>query len=168
MGYSRMRTAAIGTLAVASLAGAIGDTSAFAASGAKTTGKVSALITSQGGKTYDVWQGAITDYGTDRAAAHGMQKIVLRQGSFLVDAAKFDKSIKFKSDPKTCGYSGAGSASAAAISGGTGAYAGISGSLKIKGTFSGIAAKKAGKCAFQAPKGLADSYVIQVTGKVSY
>ena len=168
MGYSRMRTAAIGTLAVTSLVDAIGVTSAFAASGAKTTGKVSALITSQDGKTYDVWQGAITDYGTDKAAAHGMQKIVLKQGSFLVDAAKFDKGLKFKTDPKTCGYSGHGSASNAAISGGTGAYAGISGSVTIKGTFSGIAAKKSGNCDFNAPKGLADSYAIQVTGKVSY
>ena len=120
------------------------------------------------GKSYDIVTGAIADYGTDHDAGNNTQKIVLSKGTFELAAADFNKKFKTKVDKTTCAVVGSSHAANLRISHGTGAYAKITGSVAITGSFFEIAKKSAsGKCDLnKAP--ISASVVITGTGKVSF
>jgi hypothetical protein len=112
--------------------------------------------------------GAIADYGTDHDAGHNTQKIVLSKGTFELAAGDFNKNFKTKIDKATCAVIGSSHAANLPLSHGTGAYAGITGSVSIKGTFFELARHSAsGKCELgKVP--LSASDVITGSGTASY
>jgi hypothetical protein len=120
------------------------------------------------GKTVDILTGAISDHGTDRSVSNTTQKIVLSKGTFEVDATKFNKSFKVKTDPKGCTEVGTGSAANLPISHGTGAYAAITGSISVKGTIAETGVVKNGKCQNLNTKFSAEVSSFSGTGHVSY
>ena len=78
------------------------------------------------------------------------------------------ESFKFTEDKKACTASGAGSGSDLAISHGTGAYAGITGSISIKATFVEIGKLKNGVCENLERHASAAVSSFSGTGHVSY
>jgi hypothetical protein len=141
--------------------------SAAAAAPAPTSGAVQFLSTQSGHQpTYDVVTGAITDYGKDVAIGQNAQKIILKKGTFQIDTTKLNKNIKFTPSRAGCSSIASGSARALPVSHGTGAYAGITGSLTIRVVFTQIGKVVNGKCAL--PKETADNGVVIGTGHVSY
>ena len=105
---------------------------------------------------------------TDHDAGHNMQKIVLSKGSFELAAGDFNKNFKVKTDKATCALTATSHGENLAISHGTGAYAGITGSISIKAVFAELAQKSSsGKCLLdKAPISASD--VITGSGTVSY
>jgi hypothetical protein len=120
------------------------------------------------GKSVDIATGVIGDHGTDRPVSNSTQKVVLSKGTFEVDATKFNKSFRFKADPKGCTAVGTGSARNLPISHGTGAYAGISGSISVKATIAKTGIIKNGKCQNLQSKSSAAVSSFSETGHVSY
>jgi hypothetical protein len=120
------------------------------------------------GKPADIVTGAISDHGTDRSVSNTTQKIVLSKGTFEVDATKFNKSFKFKTDPKGCTALGTASAANLPISHGTGAYAAITGSITVKATIAETGVIKNGKCQNLNTKSSAEVSSFSGTGHVSY
>lgn len=120
------------------------------------------------GKSVDIVTGVIGDHGTDRPVSNSTQKVVLSKGTFEVDATKFNKSFRFKADPKGCTAVGTGSARNLPISHGTGAYAGISGSISVKATIAETGIIKNGKCQNLQSKSSAAVSSFSGTGHVSY
>jgi hypothetical protein len=166
-----LKVASMGAAACAVVAGALGVASATAAPNARAakSGRIAVFITAHGsGKSYDIVTGAIADYGTDHDAGHNTQKIVLSKGTFELAAGDFNKNFKIKTDKTTCAVIGSSHAANLRISHGTGAYAAITGSISITGTFVELARKSpSGKCDLnKAP--LSASDVISGTGRVSY
>jgi hypothetical protein len=126
-------------------------------------------VTAHGsGKSYDIVTGAIADYGTDHDAGPNAQKIVLSKGTFELSAGQFNKNFKTKIDKATCAVVGSSHAANLPISHGTGAYAGITGTVSITGTFFELARKSpTGK--YQLDKvPISASDVITGSGTVSY
>lgn len=108
-------------------------------------------VTSTGRGDSILSTGAISDYGagvsTDASGKPTLQgafeHVKLSQGGFVVDSTGFNNKInrvKPKLYPSTCEYSIAGSGPGT-LSKGTGAYAGISGTLKITLKFIGYATR---------------------------
>lgn len=116
----------------------------------------------------DIVTGAISDHGTDRSVSSTTQKIVLSQGTFEVDATTFNKSFKFKADPKGCTAVGSASAANLPISHGTGAYAAITGSISVKGSILETGVIKNGKCQNLNTTSSAEVSSFSGTGHVSY
>ena len=166
-----LKVASMGATAFAVIAGALGVASATAASTAHAakSGRISVLIVAHGsGKSYDIVTGAIADYGTDHDAGNNTQKIVLAKGTFELAAGDFNKNFTTKIDKTTCAVLGSSHAANLRISHGTGAYAKITGSIAIKGTFFELAKKSAsGKCDLNKTP-ISASDVITGTGTVSY
>jgi len=149
-----------GALALA-LSGAAGAAPAI------TRGAVQFLGIQQGGNAaHDVVTGAITDYGRDVSVGQTAEKIILKRGTFKVDTTKLDANIKFKANKVGCSGVAWGSASSLAVSHGTGAYAGITGSFAIHVEFTQIGKVVNGKCNLN--KVIAGNGVIRGTGHVSY
>jgi hypothetical protein len=165
-----LKVASASTAAVAVAAGSFGVVAATAASHSQgqTTGRISILVVAHGNKSDDIVTGAISDYGTDHDAGHNMQKIVLSKGSFDLAAGQFNKNFKSKVDKATCAVTATSHGANLPLSHGTGAYAGITGSISIKAAFAEIAQKSAsGKCEFNKPP-ISGSGVITGSGTVSY
>jgi hypothetical protein len=165
-----LRVASASAASVAVAAAAFGVTSATAASHAEaqTGGRISILIVAHGNNSDDIVTGAIADYGTDHDAGHNTQKIVLSKGTFEVAAGDFNKNFKSKADKATCAVTATSHGSNLQISHGTGAYAGITGSISIKATFAELAQKSpSGKCEFNK-RPISGSDVITGSGTVSY
>lgn len=120
------------------------------------------------GKSVDIVTGAIGDHGTDRPVSNSTQKIVLSKGTFEVDTTKFNKSFRFKADPKGCTAVATRSARNLPISHGTGAYADISGSISVKATIAETGIIKNGKCQNLQSKSSAAVSSFTGTGQVSY
>jgi hypothetical protein len=120
------------------------------------------------GKPVDIVTGAISDHGTDRSVSNTTQKIVLSKGTFEVDATKFNKTFKFKTDLKGCTAVGTASAANLPISHGTGAYAAITGSITVKATIAETGVIKNGKCQNPNVKSSAEVSSFSGTGHVSY
>lgn len=100
---------------------------------------------------YDVLTGAVTDHGKDHQGVAGngtINKIVLSKGSWEVSIANFLSKPQPPVDPKTCSFAGSRTALVPIVKGtGTGAYAGISGTVKITNHIAGILPRlKSGKC----------------------
>jgi hypothetical protein len=165
-----LKVASTSAAAVAVAAGAVGVASATAASHGQgqTSGRISILIVAHGGRSDDVVTGAIADYGTDHDAGHNMQRIVLSKGSFELASGDFNKNFKVKTDKATCALTATSHGSNLPLSHGTGAYAGIAGSISIKAVFAELAQKSpSGKCELNK-KPLSASDVITGSGTVSY
>jgi hypothetical protein len=157
------------TVAGALVAGAavLAVNGAAAAAPAPTSGAVQLLSTQSGHQpAYDVVTGAINDYGKDVPIGRNTHKVILKKGTFQIDATKLNKHIKFKPSRVGCSSIASGSASALPVSHGTGAYAGITGSLTIDVRFTQIGKVVNGKCTLS--KGLAYDGVVIGTGHVSY
>jgi hypothetical protein len=158
------------TVAVTVAAVAAGSLSGIAgAAGPSHSGTIKYLAVSvNNGKPADIVTGAISDHGTDRSVSKTTQEIVLSQGTFQVDAAKFNKSFTFKTDPKGCTAVGTASATNLPISHGTGAYAAITGSISVKATILATGIVKNGKCQNLNSKVSAEVTSFSGTGHVSY
>jgi len=149
-----------GVRAWASLVALLGVAGAPFVSGAGAAGKGGLIhIYSQGTAvtTPIIITGAITDYGKSTSVDKSgkpdengnFEKIVLRKGSFWVDTTQLNKS--FSTTPPTidrthCFFAFKGSAPTKVIKG-TGAYAGIGGTVTVTVDFVGIGSRLAnGKC----------------------
>jgi hypothetical protein len=127
-----------------------------------------------------MFTGAIGDFGsTQRETASGSPsakgdfvKFSLKHGTFVADATGFFNALnhaKFSFNATTC--SGVfGATGPATLSNGTGQYAGISGTLRVTGTFAEIGPRlKNGKCnVSQNAKPLAQFNSVTATGHVSF
>jgi len=125
------------------------------------------------GTGQDVITGAFTDYGVDHAgvADNGdVNKIVLSRGSFEVNVAKLDNSLAPTSDDqKTCTLVLEGTAPTKLLNG-TGAYAGISGTITVTEQAALIFPKlKSGKCnESQTARPVAGPYWVSGSGTISF
>jgi hypothetical protein len=151
---------------------------AFAAGG--TGGSVRMFGTPKGAGGAFMFTGAIGDYGsTQRETASGSPnangdfvRFTLKHGTFVADATGFFNALnhaKFSFDNATC--SGTfGATGPATLSQGTGQYAGISGTLRVSGTFAQIGPRlKNGKCNMsQNAKPVAQFNTVTGTGHVSF
>jgi len=127
-----------------------------------------------------MFTGAIGDYGaTQRMNANGSPnpngdfvKFTLKRGTFVADATGFFNALNhanFAFDKTTCSVAG-GASGPATLSGGTGQYAHISGTLKITAAFAQVGPRlKNGKCnPSQNAKPLAQFNVVTGSGHVSF
>jgi hypothetical protein len=102
--------------------------------------------------------GAIGDYGTATSldqngtvdAQGGYVKIALKKGGFEINSVAFNKAVSSTqpviNNSTNCSVEEVGSGTVTVFDG-TGAYAGISGTLHVTGTFAGIGSRlKSGKC----------------------
>jgi hypothetical protein len=157
-GRAKRRTLRLGLLAA--LASLPLATLGFnAGASAAPTGGAIQIWSIQGSSTTSpiIFTGAIGDYGTATSEDKNgtvdengnYEKIVLQQGGFTINAVALDKilnSAKPHSSKTNCGatFSGSGPVS---LSGGTGTYTGIKGSITAVLTFVVISPKLAnGKC----------------------
>ncbi|MGI8413559.1 MAG: hypothetical protein ACR2QA_13965 [Solirubrobacteraceae bacterium] len=154
--------------AVLAGAAALALSGAAAAAPGRTSGAVQLFSTHQGNgdAAYDVVTGAITDYGNEMSVGRNAEKIILKKGSFIVDTTKLNQNIKFKASRVGCSGAASGSASSLRVSHGTGAYAGITGSLTVHVRFNQIGKVVNGKCNLN--KQIAGNGVVTATGHVSY
>jgi len=86
--------------------------------------------------------GAITDDGTDQQGVAGggaYNKLVLSKGSFEINIGVFGNQLNFPVNPATCSAAGSATAQIPIVDGsGTGAYEGISGTIRTTVTFAWI------------------------------
>jgi hypothetical protein len=168
-----MRT--VSKLAGLTLAGAaaLGAANSLTAVAARPGGTINYFeVSTANGTGTTVLTGAITDYGVDHegALANGSDnEIVLKKGTFDVDIDKLDRAVKFSVNAKTCVYSESGSGPTSLLAG-TGAYAGIKGTLTITVSGRGILPRSSnGRCASaQSAPPLVAVSTAQGSGKVSF
>lgn len=177
----RVHKFAIGAGAIACLLGTA--TAAAGAAPAPSGGPIRVFITKQTSTRDKVLvTGAIADYGTEVAEnANGkvdpngdFEKVTLKQGGFIVDGTALTKAIqkqfsKQRINPTNCSLAFTGTGPST-IGSGTGAYAGISGQVRITLTVAGIAPKtKKGECNLSESGVLYGSYQgVTATGTVSF
>jgi hypothetical protein len=145
-----LKVASASAASVAAAAGAFGVVSATAAprTEGQTRGRISILVVAHGGKS--------------------MQKIVLSKGTFYLAAGQFNKNFKVKTDKATCAVTATSHGAKLPLSHGTGAYAGITGSISIKATFAELAQKSpSGKCELTKTP-ISASDVLIGSGTVAY
>lgn len=143
-------------------------------------GSVKMFGTPKGSGGAFMFTGAIGDFGsTQRETASGSPsangdfvKFTLKHGTFVADATGFFNALnhaRFSFDKATCSGS-FGASGPATLSAGTGQYAGISGTLKVTGTFAEVGPRlKNGKCnTGQKAKPLAQFQAVTGTGHVSF
>ena len=126
--------------------------------------------------------GAIADYGTaisqdknGKVDPNGnFEKVTLKHGGFMIDATALTKAIqkqfsKEPINPTNCSLALTGTGPST-IETGTGAYAGISGKLKITLTVAGIAPKtNKGRCNLSTSAPFYGQYQgVTATGSVSF
>ncbi len=145
------------TIALGATACLLGAGSVALAASTPQGGKIRLFVTnSSATKSKITITGAIGDYGTavsqdakGKVEPNGaFKKVTLKHGGFIVNATGLDKklnSAKPTVNRTTCSvvFTGTGPAT---IGDGTGAYAGISGTVAITFTFAGVAPKTAKGC----------------------
>lgn len=167
-------------VAVAVVGGLLAAGSGALAAAAPSGGRVRMFGTPNGAGGRFMFTGAIGDYGTtQRENANGSPnangnyvKFTLKHGTFVANATGFFTALnkaKFSFDKATCSVAG-GATGSATLSSGTGQYAGISGTLKVSGTFAEVGPRlKNGKCnPSQNAKPLAQFNQVTGTGSVSF
>jgi hypothetical protein len=145
-----------------------------------TGGNVRVFGIPKGGGGPVVFTGAIGDFGTtQRETASGTPnangdfvKFTLKYGTFVGDGTSLFNAInhaKFSFNSSTCSGSGGGTGTVT-LSGGTGQYAGISGTFRVTVTFAEVGPRlKNGKCNMkQNAKPLAQTGAITGSGHVSF
>jgi hypothetical protein len=174
----RVRTIVIAAGAIACLAGG-----SVSSASTPSAGQVRMFLTYQTPTTDKILiTGAIGDYGraisedaNGKVDPNGnFEKITLKQGGFIIDATALTRAIEkqFSQEevnPDNCSLALTGSGPGT-VEMGTGAYAGISGKLKISLTVAGIAPKtKTGKCNLSSTARFYGSYQgVTATGSVSF
>jgi len=127
--------------AIAALGALVVSAVATAGSTPRAGGVVQYFETStRNGSATVVVTGPFTDYGVDHAGAlqsGTVNQIVLKNGSFGLDIVRLDHAVVFAVDSRTCAYSESGSGPTRILDG-TGAYAGIKGTLTITVSGRGI------------------------------
>ena len=173
----------VGKLAIMAGAGAslLGAGPAALAAATPKGGKVQVFVTGTSAtKSKITVTGAIGDYGTTISQDKNgnpdpngdFQKVTLKHGGFLVDATALDQrlnKLRPTINPTNCSVFGSASGPTKVLNG-TGAYTGVSGTVRITVTFAGIGPKKAdGSCNLSnnAPTHGAVT-VITGTGRVSF
>jgi hypothetical protein len=120
--------------------------------------------------------GAFADHGTDHDNANGnpnRSKIELTKGTFEVNTKKINKITNSSTfgtfDAASCSFFGTAKAPVSLLDG-TGAYAGIKGTLQATVTIAGILPRRAnGNCNTSNNANLvAATFVVEATGKVSF
>jgi hypothetical protein len=177
-GHGRKRTLELTAVLVviASLLAVVSGAFAAGTSG----GSVRMFGTPKGAGGAFMFTGAIGDYGsTQRMTATGSPsangdfvKFSLKHGTFVADATGFFAALnkaRFAFDKATCSGS-FGATGPATLSAGTGRYAGISGTLRVTGTFAEVGPRlKNGKCNMsQKAKPLAQFNAVTASGHVSF
>jgi len=145
-----------------------------------TGGSVRMFGTPKGAGGTFMFTGAIGDVGsTQRETASGSPsakgdfvKFTLKEGTFVADATGFFNALnhaKFSFNKTTCSVS-FGAVGPATLSQGTGQYAGISGTLTVRGTFAEVGPRlKNGKCNMsQNAKPVAQFNEVTGTGHASF
>ena len=115
--------------------------------------------------------GAMTDHGTDHqnAGPNGSNLFVLSKGSFAVDISKVGNQLhNLPFDTTTCSSDGTVGGQVTIVQGsGTGAYAGITGTLAATATEAFILPRAHGQCHMNA-KHYFGVLTAKATGTVSY
>ena len=98
-----------------------------------------------------VLTGAITDSGTDHQGVAGggnYNELVLSKGTFEINIGVFGNRLNFPVNPATCSSDGSATAPIPIVGGsGTGAYQGISGTIRTTVTFASVLPRLAdGQC----------------------
>ena len=106
--------------------------------------------------------GVFTAAGVDHTGSK-VDTLVFPNGSFKVNHSKVP--VKIKVNPKTCLLQGSGTGKIT-LSGGTGAYKGISGTPVATVSVLAIAASSKGKCSMTKPP-VAFQQLIKASGKVT-
>lgn len=176
-----MRAVKLATVAGVTMCALGAGPAALAASSTPQGGKIRVFVTTAASnKEKIVVTGSIGDYGTTVSQdADGkvdptgtFEKVTLKHGSFIINDTALTK--KLDNEPPTvvnisnCSIVFVGSGPTT-ISNGSGAYAGITGTLRLTYTFAGIAPKTAQRCDFasNAPDG--GTYTsVAGTGNVSF
>lgn len=174
----------VGALRIAAAVAVLGSLAAIGsvalAASTPAGGNVRMFGVPKGGGGNFMFTGAIGDYGsTQRMTASGTPnvnggyvKFTLKQGTFVANATGFFNALnkaKFSFSAATCSVSFAATGPAT-LAAGTGQYAGISGTIKVSGTFAEIAPRrKNGKCNdSQNAKPVAQFNAVTGSGKVSF
>jgi hypothetical protein len=174
---SRMAMSAVALVVLGTLAG-VG--SIALAAGTQSGGAVKMFGVPKGAGGAFMFTGAIGDFGqTQRENANGAPnangdyvKFTLKRGTFVANATGLFNVLnhaKFSFNKASCSVSFGGSGPAT-LSNGTGSYAGISGTLRVVGTFAEIGPRlKNGKCnPSNNAKPVAQFSVVTGTGHVSF
>jgi hypothetical protein len=154
---------------------------ALAASSTPQGGKIRVFVTTAASnKEKIVVTGAIGDYGTTVSQdANGkvdpngtFEKVTLKHGSFIINdtalTKKLDSEKPTSVNISNCSIVFVGSGPTT-IGNGTGAYAGITGTLRLTYTFAGIAPKTAQRCNFSNNMPDGGTYIsVTGTGNVSF
>lgn len=150
------------------------------AGAAKPGGTIDVFVQGSGVTTPILVTGAITDYGratsvtkTGKVDQNGdYERVVLKQGSFWIDATALNKRLNTvvpTIDRKRCFFEFAGSG-ATTLFKGTGAYAGIGGTVTVQLTAAAILPKLGnGKCNLaQSAKPVAQYETVTGSGDVTF
>jgi hypothetical protein len=145
-----------GTVAALGLGttGAIGHETTRAAAAKPVGGQIAIYFTPQPRKSLILVAGAIGDYGTGvpvnakgkHDPAGQFERITLQQGSFIIDNRQLNQAAMAKEpvrNPQTCSLI-LDVHAPAALSGGTGRYAGISGTVTLRSNLAAIFPHKSG------------------------
>ena len=115
--------------------------------------------------------GVITDHGTDHQGAgpNGSNRLVLSKGTFSLDVTEVGTKLhNLPVDPTTCSADGTVSGRTPIVPGsGTGAYAGINGTLDIEASEASILPRKHGQCDMN-PSWFPGVLTVTGSGTVSY
>jgi hypothetical protein len=176
-GVGRLLRSAV-VLAVLGMLAGVG--SIASAAGTQSGGAVKMFGVPKGAGGAFMFTGAIGDFGqTQRENANGAPnangdyvKFTLKHGTFVANATGFFNALnhaKFSFNKATCSGS-VGAAGPATLSDGTGSYAGISGTLRVVGTFAQIGPRlKNGKCNMSNnAKPVSQFNVVTAAGHVSF
>ncbi|HTX31349.1 MAG TPA: hypothetical protein VMD09_08180 [Solirubrobacteraceae bacterium] len=176
-----MRSRIAASAVVLAVLGTLGGVGSIAlAAGTQSGGAVKMYGVPKGAGGAFMFTGAIGDYGqTQRENANGTPnangsyvKFTLKHGTFVANATGFFNALnhaKFSFSKASCSGS-FGASGPATLSDGTGSYAGISGTLRVVGTFAEIGPRlKNGKCNMSnKAKPLSQFNVVTGTGHVSF
>jgi hypothetical protein len=133
---------------------ATGDETTRAAAAKPAGGHIAIYFTPQPHKSLILVAGAIGDHGTgvpvnakgQRDSAGQFERVTLQHGSFIIDNHKLDDASMAKEpvrNPQTCSLV-LDVHAPAALSGGSGRYAGISGTVTLSSNFAAIFPQKSG------------------------
>lgn len=115
--------------------------------------------------------GAITDHGIDHQGAgpNGSNRLVLSKGTFSLDVTAVGTKLhNLPVDPTTCSADGTVAGRTPIVPGsGTGAYAGIDGTLEVEASEASILPRKHGQCDMN-PSWFPGVLTVKGSGTVSY
>jgi hypothetical protein len=164
----------VAPLAMVSAAALAISTGLASASGTTTGGEVHAYeadTNDAGNLGTVILTGVITDHGTDHQGAgpNGSNRLVLSKGTFSLDVTEVGTKLhNLPVDPTTCSADGTVAGRTPIVPGsGTGAYAGIRGTLDIEASEASILPRKHGQCDMN-PSSFPGVLTVRGSGTLSY